>query len=88
VQKLDDVIRKALSRSDQFVRLCSERDVRGSGMITLAQLADVLQCLKTELGKDVLEYLRLLRYTHNFELDAVPYLHIASAYIDEVYVGA
>jgi Ca2+-binding EF-hand superfamily protein len=88
-QELDDVIRKALSQlNDQFVRLCSERDDQHSGIITLAELADVLQCLETELGRDVMEYLKLLCYTHNFELDAVPYMHLASAYIDEVYVEA
>lgn len=87
-QDLDDVIRQALSyHSEQFVRLCTEKDRKNSGLITYGDLEEVLRSLNVEFPHEVLEYIKLLCYTHNFELDSVPYLHLASAYVDDAQLS-
>jgi Ca2+-binding EF-hand superfamily protein len=85
-QALDDLIREALSQHNgEFVELCTAKDKKSTGIISYRDFEDILQSMNAELSGEELEYIKLLCYTHNFELNSVPYLHLASAYVDEAY---
>jgi Ca2+-binding EF-hand superfamily protein len=85
-QALDDLIREALSQQNgAFVELCTAKDRKSAGIISYKDFEDILRSMKAELSGEELEYIKLLCYTHNFELNSVPYLHLASAYVDEAY---
>jgi Ca2+-binding EF-hand superfamily protein len=65
----------------EFVSLCEENDATNSGQIAYRAFEDILRMLGINFSHSHLRYLQLLFYSENYELDAVPYLNLMSAYV-------
>jgi hypothetical protein len=72
----------AIMQHSQFsiLEACKLLDEDLSGLVTFKQFCEVLDNLDIEFSDDELRYLRLLFYSHDCQLDQVPYQHFIKAY--------
>ncbi|CAG9331385.1 unnamed protein product [Blepharisma stoltei] len=63
--------------------LCIKCDKNKAGMIKINEFKNALKELGAEIPKEVFNYMQLLFYSHNNELDSVPYKQFLNAYISQ-----
>lgn len=59
---------------------CKIKDEKNSGFITVAHFKEALGDVDINFPDKVFNYMSLLFYSHNYELDSVPYRHFLKAY--------
>jgi hypothetical protein len=59
---------------------CKSFDLGKTGFITLQELREIVRNLELKFSEDTIHYMTLLFYSHNMELDKVPYKEFIKAY--------
>ena len=82
-EEIDETIRQTiLKHKDSLIESCSNQDSSSSGTISLKAFKKIIQQLQIKLPEKVLKYMQLLFYSHNMNLEEVPYLNFIKAYTE------
>ena len=57
-----------------------EWDPEGTEIISMDNFEEIVEFLELELRYDHLQYLEILFYSFNFEMDRVPYMELLNSY--------
>ena len=80
-EDFDKELTNAIAKNKTTLKeACKIYDSQNSGTVTVSSFEAVLKDLEIQFSKKVLTYMKLLFYSHNFELDSVPYRHFIKAY--------
>lgn len=67
-------------RKEDFLDLCSSKDITQTGEITLTALQEVFAQLRFDFSAKELHYMELLFFSLNFQLNLAPYVKLVEAY--------
>ncbi|CAG9312790.1 unnamed protein product [Blepharisma stoltei] len=70
------------SAYEHLFEFCKKFDKTKTGVIKMTEFKNALKELGAEIPKEVFSYMQLLFYSHNNQLDSVPYEQFLNAYID------
>ena len=80
-QVYDKQIANVISQNLQnFKDACKVNDINREGIISLTDFMDVLSTLGVKFDPEPMQYMKLLFYSHSFELNKVPYAQFIDAY--------
>jgi hypothetical protein len=81
-RRLDEELRTLLmSMSANFIENCEKLDSRRTGWISIQAFMEL--CTGSEVSEELLNYLGLICYTDQNQLDILPYASLAGAYIQQ-----
>jgi Ca2+-binding EF-hand superfamily protein len=80
-QQLDRHISQLIAKHmTSFKEACKLHDPAGSGVISFKAFKEAVEEVELEFSEEELRYMQLLFYSHNMELDQVPYKQFIQAY--------